>query len=98
MSQFDVQILPDAEAEIAAAFLWFLEKSPQAAVAFRDEALSFIDDLTESAAKWREDDDGTRRRLLRHFPYTIFFEIERKTVFLLAVAHSRRAPGYWFGR
>lgn len=98
MSRFDVQILPDAEAEIAAAFLWYFERSPQAAVAFRDEALSFIDDLTESAAKWREDDDGTRRRLLRHFPYTIFFEIERKTVFVLAVAHNRRAPGYWFGR
>ena len=98
MRRFDVQILPDAEAEIAATFLWYLERNPQAAIAFRDEALSFIEDLAESAVKWREDDDGTRRRLLRHFPDTVFYEIDRTTVFVLAVAHNRRAPGYWRGR
>ena len=98
MSQFDVQILPDAEAEIAATYLWYYERNPQAATAFRHEALSFIDDLADSATKWREDDDGTCRRLLQHFPYTIFYEIDRRTVFVLAVAHNRRAPGYWHGR
>ncbi len=98
MSLFDVQILPDAEAEIGATYLWYFERNPQAALAFRYEALSCIDDLAESAVKWREDDDGTRRRLLRHFPYTIFYEIDRRTVFVLAVAHNRRAPGYWRGR
>ena len=98
MSLFDVQILPDAEAEIGAAYLWYFERNPQAAIAFRDEALSSIDDLAESAVKWREDDDGTRRRLLRHFPYTVFYEIDQRTVIVIAVAHNRRAPGYWRGR
>ena len=53
MSLFDVQILPDAEAEIGATYLWYFERNPQAALAFRYEALSCIDDLAESAVKWR---------------------------------------------
>ena len=98
MSQFEVQILPDAEAEIAATYLWYHERNPQAAGSFREEALEFIDELADSAMKWKQDDDGTRRRLLRHFPYTIFYEIDGNTVFVLAVAHQRREPGYWRSR
>ena len=98
MSRFEVQILPDAEAEIAATFLWYQERNPQAATSFRDETLTFIDELADSASKWKQDDDGTRRRLLRHFPYTIFYEIDGNVVFVLAVAHQRREPGYWRSR
>ena len=98
MSQFDVVILPDAEAEIGAAFLWYQERNPQAADSFRVETLEAIDSLAMNASQWKQDEDGTRRRVLRHFPYTIWYEIDGQTVFVLAVAHQRRVPGYWRGR
>ena len=95
MKPYEVFVLPDAEAEVAAGFAWYLERSVQAADAFRDEALAAIDSLTESPTKWKLNEDGTRRCLLRHFPYTLHFEVEGKKVFVLALAHQRRAPGYW---
>ena len=95
MKPFKVFVLPDAEAELAAGFAWYQERSQQAAEAFREEALAAIDSLAESPAKWQLNEDGTRQRLLRHFPYTVHFEIEEQAVFVLAVAHQRRAPGYW---
>lgn len=44
---------------------------------------------------WPEDEDAIRRHILRHFPYTVFYEILGNTVTVLAVAHQRRRPGYW---
>ena len=98
MSLYEVFLLPEAEAEIAAAFHWYLERSDQAAEAFRAEALSAIDSLSETPTKWKLNEDGFRRLLLRHFPYTVYFDIAGTAVYVLAVAHQRRAPGYWRNR
>ena len=43
MTGFGVEILPEAEAEIREAFLWYVERSRIAADAFRTEALTMID-------------------------------------------------------
>jgi len=95
VSQFEVVILPEAEAEIGAAFAWYRERNPQAAQAFRTEVFDAIDSLAKSAMKWKKDEDGIHRFVLRHFPYTVFYETDGKVVFVLAVAHQRRMPGYW---
>jgi plasmid stabilization system protein ParE len=83
---------------MGAAFLWYQERNPQAADSFRAEALESIDALAVTATQWKQDNDGTRRSVLRHLPYTICYEIDSQTVFVLAVAHQRRAPGYWRAR
>ena len=95
MTEFRVFVLPDAEAEIEAAFRWYRERNPEAASAFREETLVCIDGLVEDPARWPRDEHGVQRCLLRHFPYTVFYEIDGKDVFVLAVAHRRREPGYW---
>lgn len=92
---FAVEVLPEAEAEIREAFLWYLERSPMAAQAFRDEVLDAIDRLASDALMWPEDGDAFRRYILRHFPYKVCYEVEGTTVTVLAVAHHRRKPGYW---
>ena len=95
MSRFTVGILPDAEAEIRAAFLWYFERSPLAADAFRAEVFEAIDGLAETASDWPRDEDGTQRYHLRHFPYTVMYEVAGMEVTVLAVGHQRRRPGYW---
>ena len=95
MTPFGVEILPEAEAEIREAFLWYFARSPIAADAFRTETLEAIDQLGTDALMWSEDEDAIRRHILRHFPYTVFYEIRGNTVMVLAVAHQRRRPGYW---
>lgn len=95
MTRFGVQILPEAEAEIREAFLWYFERSPIAADAFRAETFLAIDRLAVDALMWPEDEDAIRKHVLRHFPYTVFYEIRDTMVTVLAVAHQRRKPGYW---
>ena len=51
MSSFDVEGLPEAEAEAREAFLWYFERSPIAADAFRVELFDAIDGLTDTATR-----------------------------------------------
>ena len=62
---------------------------------FLDEIDVAIADVTESPDRWPYFLLNTRRRLLDSFPYmTVYLEDSRR-VFILAVMHQRRRPGYW---
>ena len=54
--------------------------------------------LATDATICPKDEDGIHRDILRHFPYTVFYEVDNLTVTVLAVAHQRREPGYWRAR
>jgi len=41
---------------------------------------------------------GTRRILLKRFPYFIVFFEWQDEVYIVAIAHAKRRPGYWRGR
>ena len=90
--------MPEAEADIREAFLWYRERSPLAADGFRSEVSEAIDDLAESAGVWPRDEDDVYRRVLRRFPYTIHYELAESVVNVLAVAHHSRRPGFWRDR
>ena len=98
MTRFTVEVLPQAEAEVREAFLWYFERSALAADAFRTEVLDAIDGLADSADMWAADEDDVRHYVLRQFPYTVHFELNGSIVTVLAVAHQRRRPRYWEGR
>ena len=95
MSRFAVVLLPEAEAELRDAFLWYFDRSPLAADAFGNEVDEAIDGLEETASDWPKDEDGVHFYLLKHFPYTVRYEITGSDVTVLAIAHQRREPGYW---
>jgi hypothetical protein len=40
----------------------------------------------------------TRRCLLRRFPYGLIYALDQDDILILAVAHTRREPGYWRDR
>lgn len=95
MKSFEVEVLPAAEAEAREAFLWYFDRSPLAADAFRVELFAAVDALAITARDWPEDEDGTRRYHLRHFPYTVIYEVIGWKVTVFAIGHQRRRPGYW---
>ena len=99
MTRFTVEILPQAEAEFREAFLWYFERSPIFADAFRTEVLEKIDDLQSDADSWPKDEDGIHFRILKkRFKYTVHFDLVGTLVIVLAIASQRRQPGYWTGR
>ena len=56
------------------------------------ERLLAFPDLGSPAAK------GTRRSLVRRFPYAVIYLVEADRLVVVAIAHHSREPGYWLDR
>jgi len=41
---------------------------------------------------------GTRRYVMRRFPFVLVYRTLDSTVEVVAIAHGRRRPGYWKSR
>lgn len=41
------------------------------------------------------EDPRYHRALLHRFPYAVFFEIEEKEIWVVAVVHTSRRPDFW---
>ena len=41
---------------------------------------------------------GTRRWLLKRFPYSIVYSIEKNNIVVYAFVHFKRDPNYWLNR
>lgn len=93
-----VRIHPAAVEEAEAAEEWYRERSPRAADAFLHELDHTIGRVANHADQFPEFVFGTRRALLRRFPFQIIFRERMQSIEIIAIAHGRRRPGYWRNR
>jgi plasmid stabilization system protein ParE len=90
-----VRFHPEAEAELLQALAWYRERSEFAAQAFAlavDRALGHI---AAGPERWPETQPGERRVILSRFPYSVLYRVRQDDVFVTAIAHQKRRPGYW---
>lgn len=98
MSGGRVEFTPEALREIDDAFEWYLERSVQAAEALVREVTKALALIAASPAIWPRFEAGTRRYVLRKFPYGIIYREIPDGIEVVAVAHHKRQPRYWRGR
>ena len=91
---------PAAEEEFFAALRFYRDsESGEVASDFEREIRRCVELLLhdpEMAARFGV--TPARGKLLRRFPYTLFYVVEDEVISILAVAHQSRRPGYWTGR
>ncbi len=95
-----LRLLPEAEEELAEAAAWYEARRTGLGVEFVaivDRAFEEIIAAPLAYALWR-DDRPYRRKIVKRFPYVLFFRVEADAVEVLAVANARRRPGYWVER
>lgn len=86
----------EASAEYDAAFDWYLARSPDAALKFDAEVDHALAQITFAPERWPVGPSGTRRFVLRKFPFILFYrEQSSSKIQIVAVAHTSRKPGYW---
>jgi plasmid stabilization system protein ParE len=94
-----VQLHDEAATEYDAAFDWYLQRSPDAALGFEAEFERALTEITTAPDRWARGVENTRRFLLRRFPFVVIYrQVEPGSVQILALAHTSRRPGYWRGR
>jgi plasmid stabilization system protein ParE len=89
---------PQAKQEIDDAFEWYLERSLHAAQAFLDELEQAFAAIARSPMTWPTYEAGTRRYVLRSFPYSVVYREKPGGVAVIAVCHQKRHPRYWVSR
>ena len=94
----DIAIHADAEAEYEEPLARYRSQSEQAAAKFElalERALQSISMNPHSHPKL---DDHHRFCSLRRYPYLVIFRVDGEQIRVVAIAHSRRRPGYWSRR
>jgi len=98
MSGARLEFVPAARRELDDALDWYLERSVRAGEAFLHETERALTLIASSPTVWPSYEAGTRRHILRKFPYSIIFRATKVGIEVVAVAHHKRRPQYWRGR
>lgn len=100
MIHLPIAFHPHAEYEVEEARDWYLhrKKSPTSARRLMEAVDLALATIQVEPHRWPKHMSGTRRLLLRRFPYMVIYEIQSALIRIVAFAHTRRRPGYWLWR
>jgi plasmid stabilization system protein ParE len=89
---------PDARAEFLEAVQYYEDSQGGLGRRFRVAVESAVKSIVENPFRYRVLHPPFRRYLLPNFPYAIIYCIEPENILIIAVAHTKRKPGYWIKR
>jgi plasmid stabilization system protein ParE len=91
---------PEADDERTAATEWYERKQPGLGPVFLSEVIRAFEVIEDAPETWPEwpgiaHTAPIRRFMMWDFPFALPFVVLEDRVVVLAVAHTRRRPGYW---
>ena len=89
---------PDARDEFLEAVQYYEESQVGLGRRFRAAVEAAVKSIAENPLRYRVLHPPFRRYLLPNFPYAIIYCIEPENILIIAVAHTKRKPGYWIKR
>ncbi len=89
---------PEAEEDFNKAIDYYEAIEPWLGYDFALEVYSAIQRAVDFPKTWMVLEGEVRRTLVKRFPYGILYSEEENGIFILAVMHLHRKPGYWHHR
>jgi plasmid stabilization system protein ParE len=86
---------PEAEQEYLDAAGYYFQAGPELAGRFYDEIERLIADIRLQPDRFRVFDAPARRHFSDVFPYAVLYLNQPDRVWIIAVMHMKRRPGYW---
>ena len=97
-----VRLSAEADDEVVDAAAWYHDRRPGLERAFLAELERTLDVIGRRPASFPKlmtpEIQGIRRALLPRFPFALIFAELETHIRVVAVAHTKRQPGYWVGR
>ncbi len=90
-----IEFHPEAYEEMLASARFYEERTEQLGVDFLaavEETKGRIEQFPEAGLIERA---SIRKRLVLGFPFTVLYEIQHDRIFIAALMHQHRRPGYW---
>lgn len=100
MSEPRVRFHPAAAEELEAAFDWYEQQDPGLGMALANEVQRALALVRSQPEAWSVSAFDPRARCfqLTRFPYRLIFAHDANEIVVIALAHTRRRPGYWRAR
>ena len=89
---------PDAQTEYFEAIQYYEQEVEGLGARFILDIENTIGRILAFPETWGRLTVNTRRALLEVFPYGIIYHFDGTEIYILAVMHLKRTPGYWTKR
>ena len=89
---------PEAEAELDEAERWYEERAVGLGLDFLFEVDATVGRIRAFPRAWPEVRPGIRRALVHRFPFGLLYAPSQDLIYVVAVMHLSRKPGYWRDR
>jgi plasmid stabilization system protein ParE len=86
---------PEAHEEMIESARFYEERSERLGSDFLDAVEDTTHRISESPKAGPVERGDTRKRLVPGFPFTVLYEIQPDRIYIAAVMHQHRRPGYW---
>ncbi len=93
-----VVIHPEAEQELEEAALWYEERQSGLGDEFLNAFEATLRRVVSEPTRWRLFHQENRKLNFRRFHYAIVYSLKEDVLYVKAVMHLHRRPGYWKGR
>lgn len=89
---------PEALVEAQKAALFYEDSQPGLGKAFLAGVEAATEEIVRHPLMWRRIKGRFRRYLIPRFPYGLIYAVQGDTIYVAAVMHLKRKPGYWTSR
>ncbi len=87
-----LRFLPEVEQDVIAAYVWYEEKAPGLGEELLRMFYACAREIPRNPLLYAKVYCQFRRRLLRRFPYAIYFRIEGSEIIVFGLFHCARDP------
>lgn len=92
------RFLPEAEAEFLREVTYYSAAGAGTGIKFQRAVEGAVRMAVANPGGGAPAQHGTRRRLIKGFPFSLVYRPSDVEILIVALAHHRRKPGYWLGR
>jgi len=89
---------PEARLELESAMDYYESKQVKIGLEFLEEIYSSIQRIINFPEAFPKISENARRCLINRFPFTIIYQKRIDEIFIVAITHLARKPGYWNNR
>ena len=89
---------PSARAELDESAIFYESRLRGLGTRFAASVEDAVERIADSPAAGAPLGGEYRKRIVAGFPFSVIYRVWEDHVFVVAIAHQHRRPGYWLGR
>jgi toxin ParE1/3/4 len=90
-----IRIKTEAEGELWDSVDFYEKRNPGLGLDFEQEVRRVALLIQNTPNRFPLQKDGTRKVVMKRFPFAIYYVEMTDSIWVIAVAHTRRKPWYW---